>query len=188
MKTRGIQAMAVVLGAAALVGCGERAGVRAAAETPAPPATSVAVAAAPPPVACPTPAVTVTAAAPAAPVESRKATMGADGKLAVRRLVLAGGVKDREPVDAGTSFKSSHKVYAFVEVENKGGGPAEIVVEFEPPGGGTAHGDVTLAVGPAPRWRTWAFTRTASQAGSWTAVVKNKKGDVLARAPFEVTL
>ncbi len=79
-------------------------------------------------------------------------------------------------------------MYAFVEIENKGGAPAEIVVEFEPPGGGAPHGDVTLAVGPAPRWRTWAYTRTASTAGSWTAVVKNKKGEVLARAPFEVTL
>ena len=110
-------------------------------------------------------------------------------KLAVRRFVLSGGVRNREPIDPGTSFKGgSQKVYAFVEVENRGGAPAEIVVEFEPPGGGAPHGDVTLAVGAAPRWRTWAYTRTASTAGSWTAVVKNKKGEVLARAPFEVTL
>jgi hypothetical protein len=106
----------------------------------------------------------------------------------VKRFVLAGAVKDREPVDAGTTFNGSRKVYAFVEIENRGGAPAEIVVEFQPPGGGAPRGDVTLAVGPAPRWRTWAYTRTASTPGSWTAVVKNRKGDVLARAPFEVTL
>ena len=188
MKTQTIRAMVVVLATAALAGCGERTGVRAASQAAAPAAVAPAAALAPAPAACPMPA--VTAAAPAPPAaEPRQATLGADGKLTVRRFVLAGGVKDREPVDPGTRFKGgARKVYAFVEVENRGGAPAEIVVEFEPPGGGTPHGDVTLAVGPAARWRTWAYTRTASAAGSWTAVVKNKKGDVLARAPFEVTL
>lgn len=184
MKTQMIRAMAVVLGTAALAGCGERTGVRATSQVAPPPAASSVVA--PAPVACPMP--TAAASAPAAPAP-RTATLGADGKLAVRRFVLAGGVRNREPVDPGTSFKAgAQKVYAFVEVENRAGAPDEILVEFEPPGGGAPHGDVTLAVGSSARWRTWAYTRTASTAGAWTAVVKNKKGDVLARAPFEVTL
>jgi hypothetical protein len=186
VKTQMIRTMVVVLGTAALAGCGERAAVRATAQA-ATPVASAAVTAPPPPVACPVPA--VAAATPAPTPEPRQATLGAEGKLAVKRFVLASGVKNREPVDAGTRFKGgAQKVYAFVEVENRGGAPAEIVVEFDPPGGGIPHGDVTLAVGPAPRWRTWAYTRTAAMAGAWTAVVKNKKGDVLARAPFEVTL
>ncbi|APR83706.1 Hypothetical protein A7982_09055 [Minicystis rosea] len=121
--------------------------------------------------------------------EPRKATLSGDDLLSVKRLVLAQGVKNREPIDEGTSFKSEGgKIYAYVEVENRGHGPGEIVVEFEPPGGGAPHGDVTLAVGPSARWRTWAYTRTAKTPGAWTAVIKNRKGDVLARAPFEVTL
>jgi hypothetical protein len=188
VKTQAIRAMVLILGMAALAGCGERGGVRPTSQpAPAEPVVVASAAATPPPApASPAPAVTAPAETPPGP---RRATLGADDKLAVRRFVLARGVKDREPVDPGTTFRgNAHKVYAFVEVENRGGAPAEIVVEFEPPGGGAPHGDVTLAVGPAARWRTWAYTRTASVAGSWTAVVKNKKGQVLARAPFEVTL
>jgi hypothetical protein len=178
--------MVLILGTAALAGCGERGGARPSAQpepTPASAAATATTSAAPA-----SPAPTASASAQPAP-EPRRATLGADDKLAVRRFVLARGVKDREPVDAGTAFKrDGRKLYAFVEVENRGGAPAEIVVEFEPPGGGAPHGDVTLAVGAAARWRTWAYTRTADVAGSWTAVVKNKKGKVLARTPFEVTL
>jgi hypothetical protein len=189
VKTQTIRAMVLVLGATVLAGCGERAEVRATSLTERAPAaaTTVAAVAAPSaPTASPAPAI----AEPPRPVpEPRRATLGADDKLSVKRLVIAAGIKDREPVGAGTTFKSdAHRVYAFVEVENRGGGPAEVVVEFEPPGGGAPHGDVKLSVGPAPRWRTWAYTRTAGTAGSWTVVVKNRKGDVLARAPFDVTL
>lgn len=179
---------AVIMGAALMTGCGERGGVRAtsqaAAPPPAPAALPAPVASAPP--ACPAPP--VTPAAPKPP-EPRKAELSGDARLAVRRLVLSQGVKNREPTDAATSFRGDAKrIYAFVELENKDRAPGEIVVEFEPPGGGAPHGDVTLPVGAAPRWRTWAYTRTARVAGSWTAVVKNRKGEVLARAPFEVTL
>jgi hypothetical protein len=188
VNTQAKWAMVLVLGTA-LAGCGEHGGVRASAQ---PEPKQAPCAAAPAPAtasAAPvSPAPAVSAQAPAAP-EPRRTALAADDKLTVRRFVLARGVRNREPVDEGTSFKSdSRKLYAFVEVENRGGAPAEIVVEFEPPGGGAPHGDVTLAVGAAPRWRTWAYTRTASTAGSWTAVVKNRKGQVLARAPFEVTL
>jgi hypothetical protein len=186
VKTQAKWAMVLVLGTA-LAGCGERGGVR----TTARPEPAPAPASAAPPAASAAPAPPAPAASAQAPTapEPRRPTLGADDKLSVRRFVLARGVRNREPVEEGTSFKSeARKLYAFVEVENRGGAPAEIVVEFEPPGGGAPHGDVTLSVGAAARWRTWAYTRTANEAGSWTAVVKNKKGRVLARAPFEVTL
>lgn len=190
MSTRWMATAAMVLGTAMLVGCGERGGLRPTvqAEAPAPVAAATAaptVAAA----ATPAPTATPSTAKDAAKPEPRKTSVGTDGRFAVKRLVVAQGVRNREPVEPGTTFKSdAGKIYAFVEVENRGRAPGEIVVEFEPPGGGAPHGDVTLAVGAAPRWRTWAYTRTAKVAGSWTAVVKNSKGDVLARAPFEVTL
>jgi hypothetical protein len=179
---------AVILGATMMTaGCGERSGVRATSQAePPPPPAPVASAAPAASAACPAPPVTPVAPKPPEP---RKADLGGDARLAVRRLVLSQGVKNREPIDAATSFRGDAKrIYAFVELENKDRAPGEIVVEFEPPGGGAPHGDVTLPVGAAPRWRTWAYTRTAHVAGSWTAVVKNRKGEVLARAPFEVTL
>lgn len=142
------------------------------------------------------------AAAPASPIptEVKKAsdTMANDAKtsdakaaveakILVKRLVLAQGVEDREPVDAKTSFaKDGGKIYAFVEVENADRVASEIEVEFVPPQG-APRGNVLLKVGEAPRWRTWAYTRTARDVGEWTAVVKNRRGEVLARAPFEVT-
>jgi len=190
VKTQMIRAMVLMVGTAALSGCGEHGDVRPTAEVAPPPAPRAPAPAAPVAVAsacgstCPAPVI----AAPQG-TEPRRATLSADERLSVKRFVLARGVKDREPVAPGTSFKGdTHKVYAFVEIENRGRAPAEVVVEFEPPGGGAPRGDVTLAIGSAARWRTWAYTRTASIAGAWTAVVKNKKGDVLARAPFEVTL
>lgn len=184
---------AVVLGTAMLAGCSERSGLRPTvqAEAPAqaaPSATTTPVVAAPAPSATPAASPTATVKEPAKP-EPRKTARSGDARISVRRLVVAQGVRNREPVEPGTTFKSdAGKIYAFVELENRGRDAGEIVVEFEPPGGGAPHGDVTLAVGAAPRWRTWAYTRTAKVAGSWTAVVKNKQGDVLARAPFEVTL
>jgi hypothetical protein len=189
---------AMVLVTATAAGCGERGGVRATSQAtpPAPPCAPAPVAATTAAPAAATTAAPVASAPSATPSakpadkpEPRKASLGGDDLLTVKRFVLAQSVKDREPVSAGTSFKSdANKIYAFVEVENRGRAPGEIVVEFEPPGGGAPHGDVTLAVGSASRWRTWAYTRTAHTPGSWTAVVKNRKGDVLARAPFEVTL
>ncbi len=184
--------LAMVIGAMAMAACGER--------TPAPlaraePVAATANAPAAPP-AAPAPALpaastasTTPAAAPAAiPSVARAPRRASADSLTVRRLVLARGVRGREPIDAGTSFRATgQKVYAFVEVDNRAGAPAEVVVDFEPPNGATPHGDVTLAVGAGPRWRTWAYTRTANIPGMWTAVVRTRTGEVLARAPFEIT-
>jgi hypothetical protein len=195
MKKHVFGFLAMALGAVTLAACGEHGGARPAAPGAQPTATQP-VAAQP---ATAQPAASTTASASAKPpspepsrtaaAPQREATLSGDSHLTVKRFVIAKGVKNREPVAPTTTFKGEpQKIYAFVEVENKDRSPAEIVVEFEPPGGGAPHGDVKLAVGAAPRWRTWAYTRTASTAGSWTAVIKNKKGDVLARAPFEVAL
>jgi len=184
-----------------LVGCGEH-GSGPAAQAPAATAAaaaeasprSVVAAASPAPTAlvCPPAAAlaeTARVATPPAKAATAKAS-AAPGKLSVKRLVVAQGVKGREPVEPAASFseKEASKLYAFVEVENKDRAPAEITVSFEPPGGGASHGNVTLAVGAEPRWRTWAFTRNAHTVGAWTAVVKDTRGEVLARAPFEITL
>lgn len=109
-------------------------------------------------------------------------------KLAVKRLVIARAVDGREPKSPDVLFNAKEsKIYAFVEVENPEKAPGAVHVAFLPPSG-DAHGDVTLAVGDSARWRTWAFTRQAHEAGEWTAVVRDDQGKELARQSFEVTL
>ncbi|WP_437756699.1 DUF2914 domain-containing protein [Sorangium sp. So ce1389] len=186
--------MFLALCTVSLAGCGERHDARppapAAAASPA--ATQcpepVAVAAAP----AASPAATVTAPAPAATaagIKERKKARGA-AELKVKRLVVAAGVKDREPVAPGTTFRApeTERLYAFIELENRSEVEGEVTVAFVPPDGGAPVGNVTLGVGASPRWRTWAFTRGARKPGEWTAVVRSETGEELARAPFEVTL
>lgn len=139
------------------------------------------------PAAAPEPDARPARAKRSAPSEDRAAEIAE--QLRVKRLVVARGVEGREPVEASTSFTADdERVYAFVEMHNPAKEPSAVVVSFEPPDGGVATGNVELAVGPSPRWRTWAFTRGAQQEGQWTAVVRTLDGKVLAREPFEVTL
>ena len=189
MKMKAMLA-AVTLMTTTLVGCGER-GAQPAGAAPALPTTLAAPSAAPTaaPVAVVCPPAAASVAAPEAPRPPVKVKATTEGALVVKRLVVAPAVKGREPVDPATSFKAdSGKIYAFVELENKEATESEITVSFEAPDGKSATGNVKLDVGAEPRWRTWAYTRAARTAGSWTAIVKNRRGDVLARAPFEVTL
>ena len=124
-------------------------------------------------------------------------------KLAVKRISIARGVNGHEPLDAATTFDAkTDKVYAFVEVENPEKLSGEITVEFQPPSKkydgpqARAAGEssdrhvnarVTLGVGESSRWRTWAFTRQAHEAGEWTAIVRDERGHELAREKFEIT-
>ncbi|WP_437814555.1 DUF2914 domain-containing protein [Sorangium sp. So ce1078] len=191
--------MFLALCTASLAGCSERHDARppaaAAAASPAAtqcpePVVAVAVPPASPPAAAVTaPAPVATVAASKAGKASREKGSGA-AELKVKRLVLAEGVKDREPVAPGTTFRApeTERLYAFLEIENRGDVEGEVTVAFVPPDGGAPVGNVTLEVGPSPRWRTWAFTRGARKAGEWTAVVRSETGEELARAPFEVTL
>ncbi|MGK3989838.1 DUF2914 domain-containing protein [Sorangium sp. So ce136] len=187
--------MFLALCTVSLAGCGERHDARppAPAAVASPAATQcpepVAVAAAP----AASPGATVTAPAPAAAaagIKERKEKARGAAELKVKRLVVAAGVKDREPVAPGTTFRApeTERLYAFIELENRSEVEGEVTVAFVPPDGGAPVGNVTLGVGPSPRWRTWAFTRGARRAGEWTAVVRSETGEELARAPFEVTL
>lgn len=110
----------------------------------------------------------------------------AEKNISVKRLVLAHGIDNREPQDATTSFNAKDdRVYAFVEVENPKKAEDSILVVFEPPAG-PAHAEIPLKVGESSRYRTWAFTRRAHEAGDWAVVVRDTHGRVLARESFTV--
>jgi hypothetical protein len=107
-------------------------------------------------------------------------------KLAAKRIVVAQGVKDREPVGEGAVFSSrDERIYAFVEVGNPSRSEAEIFVSFVREGGAEG-GRIPLRVGPSPRWRTWAFTRRIDEPGRWHAIVRDGLGREIGRAGFEV--
>ncbi|HQB46719.1 MAG TPA: hypothetical protein PLV85_24095 [Polyangiaceae bacterium] len=78
-------------------------------------------------------------------------------ELRVLRLVVAHGVRHREPLDEAESFVAGTRpVYAFVELANQSDHPGEIVVDFEK--GTTKTGNVGLAVpSNTGRYRTWAY-------------------------------
>ena len=117
-----------------------------------------------------------------------KATKGDSSAMSVKRLVVARGVLGREPKDPGTAFWKGDfdRLYAFVEVANPQKQESHIVVTFVPPAGKAAKGNVSLAVGASPRWRTWATSRAVDEKGTWTAVVSTDDGRELAREPFEI--
>ncbi len=117
-------------------------------------------------------------------------TAGADAKgeskMSVKRLVLAHGVDAREPQEPSTRFKKSDdRVYAFVEVANGTEGEGKITVVFQPPSG-PALAEIPLEVKKSPRFRTWAFTRKAHDAGQWGVTVRDDRGRVLAHETFVV--
>jgi hypothetical protein len=104
----------------------------------------------------------------------------------VKRLVVARGIENHEPIEISDAFKLEAKpIYAFVELENGSGNDSEIVVSFEK--GSKRTGMVELAVpSNAKRWRTWGKSNRVNEAGQWYAVVKNSEGKELARTPFSI--
>ena len=122
-----------------------------------------------------------------APGDSSSARTTSAKKLGVKRLVLAHGIDGHEPQEPSATFKSSDdRIYAFIEVENPTKSADAISVVFEPPSGPPVA-EIPLAVGETSRFRTWAFTRKAHVAGTWTVVIRDANHKVLARQTFTVT-
>ena len=108
-------------------------------------------------------------------------------ELKVRRLVVASGVENREPIGASETFEAGDdRVYAFVELANRSSHDGGIVLVFEK--GSTRAGMVELDVpGDVGRWRTWGYTRGLRQPGTWNVVVREQSsGKELARTTIEV--
>ncbi|RLB43091.1 MAG: hypothetical protein DRH30_03740 [Deltaproteobacteria bacterium] len=107
--------------------------------------------------------------------------------LTIRRLVTASEIEHREPVAASSVFgRHEERVYAFLEVSNESEDDMTLLVHFIGPGE-QVSGGIELNIPPAvPRWRTWALTRHAKQAGLWRVEVRSPDGDLLGALPFEV--
>ncbi len=107
--------------------------------------------------------------------------------LSVHRLALTREIEDREPVDASDTFAASReRLFAFLELRNRGGAEQELSVTFEGPDG-RSTGHVMLSV-PANvwRWRTWAWTQGADEPGAWTAQVRTADGTLISEQTFTI--
>jgi hypothetical protein len=109
------------------------------------------------------------------------------GGLALSELTLSKGIEDRKPVESGTVFKLGEydRIYAFLNVKNPASTEEEVTVSFAPEGG-SERGTVTVRIGPQKKWRTWAFSKVVRKVGTWQVIVRNRNGDLLGRAQFEV--
>jgi hypothetical protein len=137
------------------------------------------------------PAVAPAAAAPAKEVsgtaKAPRAQAPLDAAAKVTRLSVSRGVERRQPVGEAERFErgSYERLYAYLEVDNRGE-PGAVLVSFVPPGGGPERGRVRLDVGGSPRYRTWAYSRAVDLPGRWAAVVRSLDGRELARTSFDV--
>ena len=116
---------------------------------------------------------------------SPQATM--PSKLAIKRILLSQKIASREPVDPDETFSAAQidDLYAFVELANPEKRASKINVSFVPPMG--APSKVSLKVGDASLWRTWAKRRSPKAVGTWHVVVTDEHGRELGKQSFEVT-
>src|SRR5882672_595839 len=103
--------------------------------------------------------------------------------LVLKRLVIATGVQDREPLANSDALPGDGSaIYAFAELANPSGPSENVRITFERKGGAERVADVTLPV-PAnvSRHRTWAFTHFIRVPGVWEAVLWSENGAELGR-------
>jgi hypothetical protein len=156
---------ALLLAAAALAGCDERA----AASTPdaAPPAP------------------TTTASARPRPAPSATGAAAAAGELKVLKMVLTSEVRKKEPVDKLTSAAPGQRVWAHVTVRNRTDATKPIKLAFIV--GGSERTKIDLKVDPSWSYRTWGYvTLRDGDVGELVVEVRDEGGAVMERARIPI--
>jgi hypothetical protein len=114
-------------------------------------------------------------------------TLQSDDGITIHRLITAPEVEGREPLAASSVFgHHEEKVYAFLDVSNESSEAKTVTVFFVGPSGKVSGGAELDVPANVPRWRTWAYTRFADEAGLWRIEVRSAAGVLLAALPFEV--
>jgi len=121
---------------------------------------------------------------PPPPVEPE---LRAHADVTLRRMALSRTIEAREPVDAGDVFgASSDRLYAFFDIRNGSEEEQTFTVTFEGPAGrSTGHVELTVPA-EVPRWRTWAWTRNATEPGDWVAEIRSADGTLLGSHDFTI--
>jgi hypothetical protein len=104
--------------------------------------------------------------------------------FAIQRFLVCQDVQDREPVGISSTFSSTtEKVYAFLEAVDI---PAETTADFVWYHGSDELARVTVKVGQAGRWRTYANKNLYGLTGSWRVEIQDAEGSILGTVEFQV--
>ncbi len=123
----------------------------------------------------PTPASAVTAAPP-------RPSVTAAG-LTVTRMVIAGALRDRQPLNVGTTFPASQdKVFCYIELA---GVTRDQKIAYVWTYGGKTETQ-TNQVKKSERWRTWSYKVLDGRRGDWKVDVLDESGNVLKSTTFKV--
>ena len=136
---------------------------------------------------------TSAAASPTTTVAPTTTTTSALGAGAIRfaRIAMAQGVENRQPVGVSDTFVAgaNDRLFVYLEAINTSGAPADLTVSFSREGGNGEVGGVRVNLPTTTEtraWRTWAFTRQTSRAGTWTAHVRNADGVEVGSTTFTI--
>lgn len=130
--------------------------------------------------------------APVAETAPATAPVLGTGPIRFERIAMASGVEDRQPVGVSTTFAAgaNERLYVYLEGINTSGAAADLTVSFSREGGDGEVGGVRVNLPTTTErraWRTWAFTRQTSRAGTWTAHVRNADGVEVGSTTFAIT-
>jgi type II secretory pathway predicted ATPase ExeA len=102
--------------------------------------------------------------------------------IAVRDLVMARDVTDREPVGVSRTFSpKDERAFAYAKVDNPA---APTRVSFVWLYDDALYATVDMEVGTSVRWRTWSSSQL--WLGAWRVQIVSTDGDVLAETAFTV--
>jgi hypothetical protein len=102
----------------------------------------------------------------------------------VARLVVAGGIDQREPVGVAETFGAGQEaVYCFLEAREIVAHTEVVFVWY--------HGDREAAVIPVrlvagPRWRTFTHKQVSGLRGNWKVYLQDGRGQVVGSVDFVV--
>ncbi|MFZ3089409.1 MAG: DUF2914 domain-containing protein [Nitrospirota bacterium] len=125
------------------------------------------------------------AAKPASPEAAKPAAKEAsENGLTIARMEIAGGVENREPVGAASSFPATQeKVWCFVEFQNV---TKETTINYVWTFGENEVDKVPQTIKVFSKYRTWANKTIAGRKGDWKVDILDESGAVLKSASFKI--
>ncbi|MBI5562662.1 MAG: DUF2914 domain-containing protein [Deltaproteobacteria bacterium] len=125
-----------------------------------------------------TPAFSADKTAPAPKAETKQAP------FTVARMVVAKGMRDKEPVDVTEVIPTSEdKAYCFIEAENI---TQDTDAAFAWLLGDREMRVITVRLRKGPRWRTYANKTINGQKGDWRVELRDANGAVVKAVKFRV--
>ncbi len=105
-------------------------------------------------------------------------------KFTIKRMVIASGIENREPVEVAETFPvSTEKVYCFIEASDiKDDTEATFVWYYK----GKKIYEFSLPLQKGAKWRTFAYKNLRGQVGEWKAEIRDSAGNSIHSISFEV--